>query len=188
MFASVISIEKLLTANNSVGLLRFIIYCCMLSVLLLILRFQKIATRQSREWSDLPAELEAETSSVQPVLKYEKSMLSKEQLEVYFYRLEELMNKQQVYLQTDLSLVKLAQLMRVPNHHVTQLLNLKIKLNFYDYVNGFRVRHACRLLAENKTNTLENIAAQSGFNSKPSFNRQFKSIKGLTHSEYRVKY
>lgn len=187
MFAAVISIDKLLTADNSIGLLRFIIYCCMLSGVLLILRFQKIATRQSREWSDLPEELKTEIAVIQPVLKYEKSMLSEEQLEVYFCRLEELMNKQQVYLQTDLSLVKLAQLMRVPNHHVTQLLNLKIKLNFYDYVNGFRVRHACRILAENKTDTLEHIAAQSGFNSKPSFNRQFKSIKGLTPSEYRVK-
>lgn len=186
MFAAIISIDKLLTVDNSIGLLRFIIYCCMLSGVLLILRFQKIATKRSREWSGHPEELKTETAVIQPVLKYEKSMLSEEQLEVYFRRLEELMNKQEVYLQTDLSLVKLAQLMRIPNHHLTQLLNLKIKLNFYDYVNAFRVHHACQLLAENKTDTLEHIAAQSGFNSKASFNRQFKSIKGLTPSEYRV--
>lgn len=71
--------------------------------------------------------------------KYKKSALTEAQLDVYLIKLNHLMNTQRVYLYQDLSLLKLAKLMRVLKHHIPQVLNIKLKMNFYQYVNSFRI-------------------------------------------------
>lgn len=191
LFMSMVQIIGLMSKANfygnetATGLLRMMVYGCMLGAVLLIFRYEihfifKII--KTKEVVPVQDDVEPEPSEA----RYEKSTLTIEQLEGYAHKLEALMNEDQVYLQHDLSLVKLAQLMRVPSHHVTQVLSLKIKANFYDYINGFRVNHACLLLQEEGGVILEVIAARSGFNSKVSFNRHFKSVKGCTPSGYRV--
>lgn len=171
--------------KTSAGLFRFLMYGCMLCCTLVINRFYYSMV-------DSPTIDPEEVLAVEMNLentyegKYEKSALAEAQLEIYLIKLDHLMKTQQVYLHQDLSLLKLAKLMHVPRHHITQVLNIKLKMNFYEYVNGLRVQHSCILLEENSIDTLENIAAQSGFNSKVSFNRHFKAVKGLTPSEYRL--
>lgn len=117
--------------------------------------------------------------------KYEKSMLTQKQLDEYAEMLAKLMFLHKSYLDTELSLQKLAHLMRIPGHHLTQVLSLRIKLNFYDYINGYRIEHACALLRDEPSLNLEELAVASGFNSKVSFNRNFKNRMGCTPSAYR---
>ena len=75
---------------------------------------------------------------------------------------------------------------KIPNHHLTQVFSMQIKQTFYQYINGFRIMHACELLQSgNKMLNLEELAEKCGFNSKVSFNRQFKQIMGCTPSAYR---
>lgn len=169
----------------SAGLFRFLIYGGMLCCTLVINRFYRLMANGLAINSEelLAVELNLENSYEG---KYKKSALTEAQLDVYLIKLNHLMNTQRVYLYQDLSLLKLAKLMRVPKHHITQVLNIKLKMNFYQYVNGFRIVDVCILLEENSIDTLENIALQSGFNSKSSFNRHFKAVKGLTPSEYRL--
>ena len=58
--------------------------------------------------------------------------------------------------------------------------------SFTDYVNRYRVSQACYLL-QNIDQTILKIAYDCGFDSLRSFNRNFKSIMGVTPSEYRAK-
>jgi AraC-like DNA-binding protein len=168
---------------NSESLLRFLIYGCMLCCNLIIYRFNHLAVSNPV----LKLLSQADFSSINDQEgKYGKSSLNKVELDAYAVKLEYLMKNELIYLHQDLSLSKLAQLTRIQKHHVSQVLNLKLKMNFYEYVNGFRVGHACVLLKENSVDTLEHIAEQSGFNSKVSFNRHFKSVKGITPSDYRL--
>jgi len=170
--------------NTPANLFRLVMYGCMACSVLVINRFYRLVKRDVVEPESLVAvDLVLENTFEG---KYEKSAIAEAQLEVYLIKLEYLMDIQQVYLYQDLSLLKLAKLMRVPKHHITQVLNVKLKMNFYEYVNGLRVEHACRLLEKNSIDNLENIAEKSGFNSKVSFNRHFKALKGLTPSEYRL--
>lgn len=183
MSAGIFSSRDLDNLNKSVGLLRFLMYGCLLCFVLTIHRFYRLVLKKQASEPVIDIGFSSVNESDN---KYEKSFLVESQLEVYLDRLEQLMAGQQVYLHQDLSLLKLAQLTRIPKHHITQVLNLKLKMNFYEYVNGFRVRHACLLFKENSVDTIESIAEQSGFNSKVSFNRHFKALKGLTPSEYRL--
>lgn len=70
-------------------------------------------------------------------------------------------------------------------HHLTQLFNVHLGENFNQYINKFRVNHACELLKNNdEMLSIEQIAFNSGFNSKVSFNRHFKNLLGDTPKEY----
>ena len=58
---------------------------------------------------------------------------------------------------------------------------------FSRYLNEIRVGNACLKLIENNRQ-ISSIATEVGFNSITNFNRQFKSILGVTPKEYLNKY
>ncbi|NQX40337.1 AraC-type DNA-binding protein [Pedobacter steynii] len=120
------------------------------------------------------------------VKRYQKSTLSEALLDSYEQQLYALMIRQKVFLDAELSLASLAKELRIPKHHLTQVLSVRVGENFYHYVNRFRIDYACKLINKSVVDlTLEELAYKSGFNSKTSFNRYFKSQVGCTPSEYR---
>lgn len=54
---------------------------------------------------------------------------------------------------------------------------------FTRYLNEIRIGYACKLLIENKHN-ITPVCYESGFNNISNFNRHFKSIVGMSPSEY----
>lgn len=54
------------------------------------------------------------------------------------------------------------------------------------YITGMRIGYACKLLASDRLNISE-ISMECGFESAVHFNRCFKSVTGMTPSEYRSK-
>lgn len=56
-------------------------------------------------------------------------------------------------------------------------------MSFTDYVNKYRISEACYIL-KNSNQTILQTAYDCGFDSLRSFNRNFKSIIGITPSEY----
>jgi AraC-like DNA-binding protein len=56
---------------------------------------------------------------------------------------------------------------------------------FIDYLNNFRISHACRLLAGNKGKDINQVAAECGYRSSTHFNRMFQSRKKCSPSEFR---
>jgi hypothetical protein len=75
--------------------------------------------------------------------------------------LKSIMEDKELFLQHDLSLSKLAQLMNIPAHHLTQVLSLKIKMTFYEFVNRYRIDYACKLINSSENMTFEEIAKKS---------------------------
>ena len=95
-------------------------------------------------------------------------------------------NDEQLYLSPTLSLKGLASRMNSNETYMSRAINLGLKTNFNRLINQMRVEHAKGLLASTSNNILE-IALDSGFNSKPTFNRVFRDISGETPTEYRKK-
>lgn len=121
--------------------------------------------------------------------KYKKSTLAPGIKAAMVEKLEEIMLVQKFYRNDDASLTKLADLLSVTNHHLSQVLNDSLKISFQDLMARYRVREACQLLRDvsNEQVKIENIATQVGYNSKSAFNTAFKRRTGLTPSEYRNK-
>ncbi|RZS98126.1 AraC family transcriptional regulator [Cecembia calidifontis] len=61
------------------------------------------------------------------------------------------------------------------------------KKNYSKFLNEIRIGYACKLLLEEGLNISE-VGYESGFNNLSNFNRQFKSLIGVSPSQYLIKH
>ncbi|RAK69576.1 helix-turn-helix domain-containing protein [Hymenobacter edaphi] len=89
------------------------------------------------------------------------------------------------YLAPELTLSELAAQLRTNTSWLSRVVNTGCGQNFNDFVNEYRVREAERRLQDPQFRhyTLLTVALESGFNSKSTFNRVFRKLRGLTPSE-----
>ena len=118
--------------------------------------------------------------------KYLKSGLNQEAAFEIYEVLKTRMTKEQLYVNSELTLVELAQILDVYPNNLSQVINTFEQKNFYDYINTKRVELFLKLVAipENKKYTILSLAFECGFNSKSSFNKYFKKVTNMTPSEY----
>ncbi len=101
-------------------------------------------------------------------------------------RLQELLNKEQLHLQADLTLDSLVARLYTNRTYLSLLFNQVYGMHFYDYINILRVKHAEKLLSDpNSGLSLDEIWTESGFSAKSSFYRIFKQINGKTPLAWR---
>jgi AraC-like DNA-binding protein len=118
--------------------------------------------------------------------KYHKYQLTDTQKAAYLKSLESIMHTRKPYLDSELTLSVLSELTAIPERHLSQIINESIGCNFYDYVNGFRVRESIDyLISKTKNKNMLEILLDVGFNSKTAFNVAFKKITGMSPSEYK---
>jgi AraC-like DNA-binding protein len=122
--------------------------------------------------------------------KYETSSLKEQQLEEYLRRIESYMLAKKPYLDGDLTLAGLAELLDMPRHHLTETINSKLGKNFFTYVNGYRILEAKLLLInpQSRDLTILEISHLAGFNSKSSFNTFFKKCTQMSPTQFREKH
>ena len=96
-----------------------------------------------------------------------------------------LIEGQQLYLKKDISRALMAQMLGCSHQTLTKMLNeIQPGISFPDYIKGLRIAHALKLIKENPSLTVQQVADQSGFYSISSFERSFKAVTGKTPREY----
>ncbi len=125
---------------------------------------------------------------LQSLPRYEKLRLPESEEELYVNRLRDYMSEKKPYLKEELTLQDLALDLEISTHHLSMILNIHFKQNFYNFINRYRVDDVKQKFASpdfNEQNILS-IAYSSGFNSKSTFNTVFKKMTGKTPREYRA--
>ena len=124
----------------------------------------------------------------QSPLRYENSGLCKETSQRILQRLQRHMLCQKPFLDSSLTLEKLAKQLSVSKHHLSQVLNETLKQSFSDFVSHYRVEEVKRRLVDSRQHrfTILSIAYDSGFNSKSGFNKTFKKLVGKPPSEFKT--
>jgi len=119
--------------------------------------------------------------------KYSGSRLSDSEAKQYTEKLTDYMKSAKPYLNPDLSLPQLASDLNISSHYLSQVINEQFNLNFFDFVNGYRVDAFKEKIIdpEFRNFSLLGIAFECGFNSKSAFNRIFKQSTGITPSQYK---
>ena len=87
------------------------------------------------------------------------------------------------HLDSDLTLVKLAQAMKVNRTYLSNTINREMGTTFYGFVNRYRLAHALKMLESGK-HTLSEAITASGFKSKSGFYNLFRQEYGCTPGEY----
>ncbi len=108
---------------------------------------------------------------------------------IFLNTLEQITLGQSRFKEMGMTLATLAQYVQVPEYRLRAVINGDLGYrNFNAYLNHYRVRCACELLAEpgNRDSILD-ISMECGYKSLSTFNKAFKDITSLTPSEYRKK-
>ena len=121
--------------------------------------------------------------SVAPA-KYARSALSEEHAIKIAQRVEAAMARDQLHLDPNLSLAKLASHVATPANLVSQTLNEHLGASFFDYVAKWRVKTAKPRIARGEASVLT-IAMDVGFNTRSTFYKAFKRETGMTPKAYR---
>ena len=117
-----------------------------------------------------------------PQISEEKKTVSNEEVE----KVANYMELKKPYLNPDLNLSDLAELLEMNRAQLSQVINAGFNKNFNDFINEFRVNVFIEKLkiGEHKQLSLLGIAYDCGFNSKATFNRVFKKITKTSPSQY----
>jgi AraC-like DNA-binding protein len=103
-------------------------------------------------------------------------------------KLERLIEEEQIFKTDGLTIGVLAERLGEHEYKVRQLINTSLGFrNFGAFLNHYRVREACKVLADPAQRQLgiAEIAYRHGYSSLGPFNRAFKEIVGQTPTEYR---
>ena len=121
------------------------------------------------------------------IAKYSKSSLTEQgKLRILDNIILELETKR--YFADNLaSLSELARKIGESPHHVSQVINEKLDLSFFELLASYRIEEAKKILSGDKKDkfTVEEVSEMVGYNSKTAFNNSFKKLTGKTPSEFR---
>lgn len=118
--------------------------------------------------------------------KYRSSSLrSIDEVKLYD-QLKQLMEANKLYLNAELNLKKVADLLNTNTKYLSQVVNHQAGVNFQQFTNLYRVEEAKnKIVKESLSNlTLYGIALQCGFKNKSTFYKVFKEVTGFTPKEF----
>lgn len=99
----------------------------------------------------------------------------------------EAIEKDRLYLDTELNESRLAEKLAIPSYILSKLLNEHLGKSFNEFINEKRIAEAKRLLADQKSHhiTIFAVAVDCGFKSESGFYVNFKKLTGMTPGQYR---
>jgi AraC-like DNA-binding protein len=96
-----------------------------------------------------------------------------------------LMEKDKIFYDETLTINKLAQMLDLSIHQLSEFLNEKMNMNYNTYVNKYRIEEAIRYLTEEPDSSITSIAFKVGFNSNSRFYTAFKKHTGKIPKDFR---
>ncbi|MBY4894796.1 helix-turn-helix transcriptional regulator [Rhodobacteraceae bacterium N5(2021)] len=100
------------------------------------------------------------------------------------HRTKELLVDTRLFLDTDLTLDRLAKRLHVPARALSEAINQTQNMNVSQYVNSFRLTHAAQLLATTDL-TVTQVTEHSGFLTRSNFYREFERVFAMSPTAYR---
>ncbi len=119
--------------------------------------------------------------------RYAHNTINKEHLDSILKMMSYLMDTEKIYRDPMLSLASLASRLNCSEHNLSQILNLNLGVSFNNYINEYRVKEVVEKITDGEHNSksIIEIAFESGFNTKTTFNSAFKKSTGKTPSQYK---
>ncbi len=117
--------------------------------------------------------------------KYQNNVLPHAEAETIHARLIQALEKEELFLDANLTVNQVARMLGIPSAKISQTLNEYCNSNFNELINTYRITASKEMIAKKGSYTLEAIAMDSGFNSKSTFYTAFKKHTGMTPKQFR---
>jgi AraC-like DNA-binding protein len=101
-------------------------------------------------------------------------------------KIDDLMRVQELFRDANLNLNRLARKAGLPARRISIAVNRVRAKNVSQYINGYRIAEACRLLTETDQ-PVTKIMFDAGFQTKSNFNREFRRVTGMSPRAWREK-
>ncbi len=110
-----------------------------------------------------------------------------DKMDDYYRQLLAIMEDQKPYMDVDLTLTKLSEMMDLSPSYLSQIINSKVGKNFFEFVNAYRIEAIKQKLTDPNYEhfSILGIAYECGFKTKSTFNTVFKNVTGYTPSAYK---
>jgi YesN/AraC family two-component response regulator len=110
--------------------------------------------------------------------------------EKIYKKLKELLEKEKIYKQPDISANKLAKKLNTNTSYLSVIIHNRFDESLKTIINKYRINEARRLLTspEYSKYSIEGIAEEVGYHSRSTFYQSFKQITGLTPTQYLENY
>lgn len=120
------------------------------------------------------------------IVKYEQGYFEDSYYDDLKSKLDQTILDESPFLNPKLTLSHLSISMGVNQRDLSRVINEYYGVNFYEFINNFRVDKFKQLVTSRDNNdfTIVALAYESGFNSKATFNTAFKKIMGCTPSQF----
>lgn len=121
-------------------------------------------------------------------MKYKTNSISEDEKKRLLDKILTIMEDVDEICSESFSAARLAELTGAKYNYVSLVINENYGCNFNNFVNKFRIKEACRRLADEENYgiyTIDSISNSLGFKSRTTLTTSFKKIVGLTPSQYR---
>ena len=128
---------------------------------------------------------QAQEESTAEAQKYQKVKVDEEECAAIVKRMQEYLDRERVYKNADLKMKDLADVLHLSAPKLSQVFNLYLGQNYYDFINDYRLAEFKRLIEEGeyKRYTITALSEQCGFK-KSNFFSTFRKVEGMTPAEY----
>ena len=143
---------------------------------------QQTETALLEEMEELQQAQEENTAEAQ---KYQKVKVDEAECAEIVKRMKEYLDRERVYKNADLKMKDLADVLHLSAPKLSQVFNLYLGQNYYDFINAYRLAEFKRLIDEGeyKRYTITALSEQCGFK-KSNFFSTFRKVEGMTPAEY----
>ena len=101
-------------------------------------------------------------------------------------RLEKALNTDRVFLDPDLTLIGLSDLLSTNRTYLSKIINLNYNCTFSELINNLRIKYALSIIRERTAAgvSLKEVSAECGYANQASFIRNFAKLLGKTPGEW----
>lgn len=181
--------EEQLRHKEAETRLNYIIITIVVLVVLVFLSF--FAYRRIKRLNllrkDLNSELQAAKTEIETIKdKYQKEAKADNEalIKELYKRAEYVMETYAPYTDPSFDINSLARHIFSNRTYTSLAINQLSGMNFRSWLGRYRVEHAKQILTDNPTIKMDELAVSCGFENRINLYRQFKSIEGMTPSEW----
>ena len=177
----IVAFALLLRKNRQLARANRSIYKANLNVIAAADRERQMRTRYEGEIAAYREMMQAANK------KYQNSMLGDDDKAALTDRILKVFESGDEIFESNFDMNRLAELVGSTYKNVSQTVNEQLGKNFNQVLNEYRIKEACRRLNDQATYgnyTIEAIGESVGYGSRSTFVTQFKSLTGLTPSEF----